>query len=79
MGNDQDAIREALRMAQTPAGKQLIRMLQNSGDPNLQRAMSSAASGDYAGAKQALSAILNNPEAQKLLRQMGGSHGSDGR
>jgi len=79
MRNDQDAIREAMRLAQSPAGKQLIQMLQSSGDPNLQRAMSSAASGDYAGAKQALSAIMNNPEAQKLLRQMGGNHGPDGR
>ena len=79
MGNDQDSIREAMRMAQTPAGKQLIQMLRSSGDANLQKAMSSAASGDYAGAKQALSAILSNPEAQKLLQQMGGNHGSDGR
>ena len=79
MENDQDAIREAMRMAQTPAGKQLIQMLRSSGDPNLQKALSSAAAGDHAAAKRALSAILNNPEAQKLLRQMGGNHGSDGR
>lgn len=79
MRNDQDAIREAMRLAQSPAGKQLIQMLQGSGDPQLQKAMASAASGDYAGAKQALSAILSNPEAQKLLRQMGGNHGPDGR
>lgn len=79
MQNNQDAIREAMRLAQTPAGKQLIQMLQSSGDPQLQNAMASAASGDYSAAKQALSAILNNPEAQKLLRQMGGNHGSDGR
>lgn len=79
MGNDRDAIREAMRMAQTPAGKQLIQMLRSSGDPNLQKALSSAAAGDQEAAKQALSAILSNPEAQKLLQQMGGSHGSDGR
>lgn len=79
MGNDQDAIREALRMAQTPAGRQLIQMLRSSADPNLQKVISCAAAGDHAAAKQALSAILSNPEAQKLLRQMGGNHGSDGR
>lgn len=79
MGNDRDAIREAMRMAQTPAGKQLIQMLRTSGDPNLQKVISGAAAGDQEAAKQALSAILSNPEAQKLLRQMGGSHGSDGR
>lgn len=79
MLNDQDAIREAMRLAQTPAGRQLLQMLQSSNDPQLQNAMASAASGDYSAAKQALSAILSNPEAQKLLRQMGGNHGSDGR
>ena len=79
MLNDQDAIREAMRLAQTPAGRQLLQMLQSSNDSQLQNAMASAASGDYSAAKQALSAILSNPEAQKLLRQMGGNHGSDGR
>lgn len=79
MQNDQDAIRQAMRFANTPAGKQLIRMLQNSNDPNLQKAVSSAAAGDHTAAKEALSAILKNPEAQKLLQQMGGNHGSDGR
>lgn len=79
MRNDQDAIREAMRLAHTPAGKQLIQILQNSKDPNLQKAMSSAAAGDHGAAKQALSAILSNPEAQKLLQQMGENHGPDGR
>lgn len=79
MQNNQDAIREAMRLAQTPAGRQLIQMLQGSSDPQLQKAMASAASGDYNAAKQALSAILSNPDAQKLLQQMGGNYGPDGR
>ena len=79
MRNDQESIREAMRLARTPAGQQLIRMLQASGDPQLQKAMESAAAGDYRAASQALSGILSNPEAQKLLQQMGGNHGSDGR
>lgn len=79
MQNNQDAIRQAMRLAQTPEGQQLIRMLQASGGTDLQKAMSSAASGDYTAAKQALSGILSNSEAQKLLRQMGGTNGPDGR
>ena len=75
MGNDRDAIQEAIRMAQTPAGKHLIQMLRSSGDPNLQKLISNTSAGDQEAAKQALSAILNNPEVQKLLRQMGGNHG----
>ena len=43
MLNDQDAIREAMRLAQTPAGRQLLQMLQSSNDPQLQNAMASAA------------------------------------
>lgn len=79
MQNNQDAIREAMRMAQTPAGQQLLKLLQASGGADLQKAMSQAAAGDYTAAKQALSAILANPEAQKLLNQMGGTYGPDGR
>ena len=79
MQNNQDAIREAMRMAQTPAGQQLIQMLRNQNSQELKTAMDRAAAGDYAAAKQALSQILNNPEAQKLLSQMGGTNGSNGR
>ncbi len=79
MQYDPESIRQAMKMAQTPEGQQLIRMLQASGSTDLQKAMASASNGDYAAAKQALSAILNNPEAQRLLRQMGGSHGPNGR
>lgn len=79
MQSNQDAIQEAMRMAQTPAGQQLIQMLRNCSTQDLQTAMDRAAAGDYASAKQALSTILNNPEAQKLLSQMGGTNGSNGR
>lgn len=79
MQNNQDTIREAMRMAQTPAGQQLIQMLRSGNSQELKTAMDRVAAGDYAAAKQALSEILNNPEAQKLLRQMGGTNGSNGR
>lgn len=79
MPNNSDAIQEAMRMAQSPAGQQLLRLLQQGNSQALQQAMNSAASGDYESAKKALSTVLNDPQAQKLLRQMGGNHGSDGR
>lgn len=79
MPNNQDTIREAMRMAQTPAGQQLIQMLRSQNSQDLQTAMERAAAGDYAAAKQALSAILSNPDAQKLLSQMGGNNGPNGR
>ncbi len=79
MQNNQDAIRKAMQLAQTAEGQQLLNLLQSTGGSELQTAMDKAAAGDYAAAKQALSGILSNPEARKLLRQMGGNYGSDGR
>lgn len=79
MQNNQDAIREAMRMAQSPAGQQLLQLLRSGNSEAMKTAMDRAAAGDYAAAKQALSGILSNPEAQKLLSQMGGTNGSNGR
>lgn len=79
MQNNQDAIREALRMAQSPAGQQLMRMLQQSGGENLENAMNRAAAGDYGDAKKVLNQLLADPQARKLLEQMGGNHGQHGR
>lgn len=63
---------EAMRVASTPAGQQLIRMLQQKGGSDLQQAMEKAAAGDYSQAKQAITALLKDPETQKLLEQLGG-------
>lgn len=79
MPNNQEYIQEAMRMAQSPAGQQLLRLLQQGNSQVLQQAMNNAASGDYESAKKALSAVLNDPQAQRLLKQMGGNYGSDGR
>lgn len=75
MPNRDNAFQDAMRMAQTPAGQQLIRMLQQSGGADIQQAMEKAASGDYSQAKQLLSALMQNPEAKELLRQLGGRNG----
>ena len=79
MQYDNETIRQAMKMAQTPEGQQLIRLFQSCGGNDLQKAMTNVSNGDYSAAKQALSTILNNPEAQKLLRQMGEKHGTNGR
>ena len=71
-GNDGISIQEAMKLAQSPAGQQLIQLLQKNGGANLQSALEQAAAGDYAQAKKAISALMQNPEAQNLFRQMGG-------
>lgn len=71
-GDNGMPIQEAMKLAQSPAGQQLIKLLQETGGQDLRSAMEKAAAGDYSQAKQAISALMNNPEAKKLLKQMGG-------
>ena len=61
---------ELFRLAQTPAGRQLIAMLQKKGGNRLGEAVSKAAAGDYAQAKEILSDLLSSSEAQTLLKEL---------
>lgn len=79
MQNNQDAIREAMRLAKSPAGQQLLEALQKSNAKELRQAMNSATAGNYAQARQVLSGLLEDPEIRRLFAQMGGNHGPDGR
>ena len=62
---------EIMRLAKSPAGQQLIAMLQKQNNSKLEEAVSQAKTGDYAQASQTLSAMLSSPEAQKLLKELG--------
>lgn len=64
---------ELLRLAQSPAGQQLITLLQRSGGSELQNAIAKASAGDYEQAKTAISSLLSSPEAQALLKQLEGN------
>ena len=75
MSDFDHAIQEAMKLAQTPQGKQLAAMLQQLGGHSVQQAMDQAASGDMTQAKQVLTALMKNPQARQLLEQLGGSHG----
>ena len=79
MQNDPKAMQEAMKLAQSEAGRQLMKMLQNTDSAAVQQAMSGAAAGNYDAVKKALAPMLRNPEILALLNQMGGNHGSDGR
>ena len=63
---------EVMRLAKSPAGKQLIAMLQQQNNGQLQQAMTQAKSGDYANASKTVNDMLSSPEAQKLLKELGG-------
>ena len=75
MGNQdfsKDSLREAMKLAQSPSGRQLIQYLQENGGEDLRKAMEQAASGDYSGAQKAISSLMEDPHAKKLFTQMGG-------
>ena len=73
--NPDFSMQEAMRLAGSPAGQQLLKLLQQQSSVNLQAAMDSAAAGDYQKAKDSLSSLLSSPEAQAILKQLGGGHG----
>lgn len=61
---------ELMRLAQSPAGRQLMAFLQQSGGNSLEEAVTKASQGDFDQAKQALSSLLASPKAQELLKQL---------
>ena len=79
MQNNPEAIRQAKELARSESGQQLLRMLQNQTGQELNQAMKQASAGDYAAAKAILTKLMQDPQAQALLKHLGGCPGSDGR
>ena len=74
--NSQDfSVREAKRLAQTPEGQQLLRLLQQQDSGQLQQAMEKASAGNYKEAGNILQSLLSSPEVKSLMQQLGGKHG----
>lgn len=69
---DQFSIQEAIRLSNSPAGRQLIDLLRRQDSSSFQSAMKSACAGEYQDAKQMIEKLLDHPEAQKLLKQLRG-------
>ena len=70
--NQDFSMEEVMRLAKSPAGQKLLAMLQQNDSGKLDQAVSQAKTGDYSSAGQTLSAMLSSPEAQKLLKELGG-------
>lgn len=66
------SMQDAMRMANTDAGKQLLTLLQQNNADALKQAMSQANQGDYRNLSKTLAPLINSPEVQQLLKQMGG-------
>ena len=70
--NQNFSMEEIMRLAKSPAGQQLIAMLQKQDNTKLEQAAAQAKTGNYTQASQTLSAMLSSPEAQRLLKELGG-------
>ena len=68
--NSQDFnLQEALRLANSPAGQQLLAMLRDAG--KLEQASKQAETGNYAQAIAGIKDILSSPEGKRLLKELG--------
>ena len=65
-----DALSEAMLLAQSPVGKQLAALLQQSNAQGLRRAMEQAADGRLDEAKDTINEFLATREGQTLLEQL---------
>lgn len=67
-------ISELFRLANSPAGKQLLSFIQKNGGSELQNAVDLAVSGDYSKAKEAVSSLMSDPQVQQLLKHLEDSY-----
>lgn len=64
------SVQEAMRLANTPAGQQLLAMLRQENSDQMARIMDMAKAGDMTGAGNALKTMLTDRQVQALLKKM---------
>lgn len=72
---NQFSMEDALKLASTPAGRELIALLQSAGGQDVEKAKQAAQKGDYTQAKNSLAEIMKSPKVQQLLREMEKNNG----
>ena len=69
--NSEDfSVQEAMRLAKTPAGQQLIALLQQERGDKIQAIIRLAQQGNMQAAGNALQQVLSSSDAQKLVKEM---------
>ena len=69
------SMQEALRLANSDAGQRLLAILKQSDSTQMHQAMDQVSAGNYDDAQKTLSSLLNSPEIQALLKEVGDSNG----
>lgn len=65
------SMEDIMRVARSPAGQQLLAMLQQGDSGKLDQAVTQAKTGNYAEASEVLRSMLSSPKAQVLLKELG--------
>ena len=65
------SMEQAMAFAASPAGQQLIRMLQQGRGADFSKAQQYAAAGNMEGAKTELESLLKDPRVLAILKQFG--------
>lgn len=76
MSDFEHALKNARQLAGTPEGQQLTALLRQLDGCDLQQAMDRASAGDLSAARAVLSQLMKDPQARKILEQLGGHHGA---
>ena len=66
------SVQQAMKLAQSDAGKQLFALLQNTEGEKLQTAMDQAAAGDLEQVKKTMQQIMESGQVQQLIKKMRG-------
>ena len=69
---DPNSLQQAMRMANTPAGKQLMGLLQQADPAAMQQAIKQASAGDFSQVAKTLAPLMASEDIRSLLKQMGG-------
>lgn len=71
-GNSDFSMEQAMKMAQSDAGKELFALLKSTQGDRLRTAMDQAASGDMEQVKKTMEEIMASRQAQELFAKMRG-------
>ncbi len=64
------SMQEAMRLANSPAGRQLAQLLQQADQQTLNDAVRKAQQGNYEDAARQLQNLMTSPQAQALLKEL---------
>lgn len=66
------SMQDAMKLANSQAGQQLLALLRNTHSDKIDQAMSQASAGDYAQLSKTMEELIDSPQAKMLLEQLRG-------